>query len=69
MVGLVLLIGLTKHGDEYVGGQILDPDDGKVYRSKLRLIQNGQQLNVRGYISVPCWAVHKSGYARTKEAS
>lgn len=31
---------LTKAGDEYVGGQILDPDNGKV-------------LNVRGYIGVP----------------
>jgi uncharacterized protein (DUF2147 family) len=53
VVGLVILSGLTKHGDEYVGGQILDPGDGKVYRSTLRLIQNGQQLNVRGYIGVP----------------
>ena len=33
--------------------QILDPDDGKVYRSKLRLIQNGRQLSVRGYTGVP----------------
>lgn len=53
VVGLVVLSGLTKDGDDYVGGQILDPDNGKVYRSKLRLIQNGQQLSVRGYIGVP----------------
>lgn len=53
VLGLVILSGLTKDGDEYVGGQILDPDNGKVYRSKLRLVQNGQQLSVRGYIGVP----------------
>jgi uncharacterized protein (DUF2147 family) len=53
VLGLVILSGLTKDGDEYVGGQILDPDNGQVYRSKLRLIQNGQQLSVRGYIGVP----------------
>jgi len=53
VVGLVILSGLTKDGDEYVGGQILDPDNGKVYRSKLRLVQDGQQLSVRGYIGVP----------------
>lgn len=52
-MGLVILSGVTKDGDEYVGGQILDPDNGKVYRSKLRLSQNGQQLSVRGYIGVP----------------
>ncbi|MFG6429568.1 DUF2147 domain-containing protein [Roseateles sp. LYH14W] len=53
VLGLVILSGLTKDGDDYVGGQILDPDNGKVYRSQLRLIQNGQQLSVRGYIGVP----------------
>ncbi|MDC6169418.1 DUF2147 domain-containing protein [Paucibacter sp. XJ19-41] len=53
VLGLVILSGLTKDGDEYAGGQILDPDNGKVYRSKLRLMQNGQQLSVRGYIGVP----------------
>ena len=26
VVGLVILSGLSKAGDEYVGGQILDPD-------------------------------------------
>ena len=53
VVGLVILSGLTKDGDDYVGGQILDPDNGKVYRSQLRLTQDGQQLSVRGYIGVP----------------
>lgn len=53
VVGLVILSGLTKDGDEYVGGQILDPDNGKVYSSKLRLIHNGKKLSVRGYIGVP----------------
>ncbi|RZU02927.1 uncharacterized protein (DUF2147 family) [Rivibacter subsaxonicus] len=53
VVGLVILSGLTKEGDEYVGGQILDPDNGKVYRSKVRLTDNGKTLSVRGYIGVP----------------
>jgi uncharacterized protein (DUF2147 family) len=42
-----------KDGDEYVGGEILDPDNGKVYRSKVRLIDDGKKLSVRGYIGVP----------------
>lgn len=53
VMGLVILSGLTKDGDEYVGGQILDPDNGKVYRSKVRLIDDGKKLSVRGYIGVP----------------
>ncbi|WP_049764183.1 DUF2147 domain-containing protein [Polaromonas sp. JS666] len=53
VIGLVILNGLTKDGDEYGGGQILDPDNGKVYRSKVRLTDNGKKLSVRGYIGVP----------------
>lgn len=46
-------IGLWKNVDEYVGGEILDPDNGKLYRSKVRLAGNGKKLSVRGYIGVP----------------
>ena len=53
VVGLMILSGPTKEGDEYVGSQILDPDNGKVYRSKVRLTDNGKTLSVRGYIGVP----------------
>lgn len=37
----------------YNGGEILDPDNGKVYRSKIALRDGGRQLSVRGYIGVP----------------
>ena len=53
VIGLVILSGLTREGEEYVGGQVLDPDNGKVYRSKVRLTDNGKKLSVRGYIGVP----------------
>ena len=53
IVGMVFLQGLTKSGDEYSGGQILDPDNGKVYKSKLKLVDGGKKLNVRGYIGIP----------------
>jgi uncharacterized protein (DUF2147 family) len=53
IVGLMILSGMTKEGEEYVGGRILDPDNGKVYRSKMRLTDNGNKLDVRGYIGVP----------------
>lgn len=53
VVGLVILSGLKKDGDEFAGGEILDPDNGKLYRSKVRLADNGNKLSVRGYIGVP----------------
>jgi uncharacterized protein (DUF2147 family) len=53
IVGMVFMSGLAKSGDEYTGGQILDPDNGKIYKSKLTLVDGGKKLNVRGYIGVP----------------
>jgi uncharacterized protein (DUF2147 family) len=53
VIGLVILTGLKESGDEFVGGQILDPDSGNVYRSKVQLIDGGRKLSVRGYIGVP----------------
>jgi uncharacterized protein (DUF2147 family) len=53
IVGLVILNGLKKDGDAYAGGQILDPDNGKLYSSKVKLTDGGKKLDVRGYIGVP----------------
>ncbi|MEO6361729.1 MAG: DUF2147 domain-containing protein [Caldimonas sp.] len=38
---------------EFDGGEILDPNNGKVYKSKMKLVDNGAKLDVRGYIGVP----------------
>ena len=53
IVGMVFMSGLKKSGDEYTGGEILDPDNGKVYKSKLTLVDGGKKVNVRGYIGIP----------------
>lgn len=53
IIGMVFMRGLKKDGHEYNGGEILDPDNGKVYKSKLKLADGGKKLEVRGYIGVP----------------
>lgn len=53
VIGMTILSGLKKEGEEYNGGQILDPANGKVYKSKLTVVDDGQKLNVRGYIGMP----------------
>ncbi len=53
VLGMVFMSGLKKQGDEYTGGEIIDPDNGKVYKSKMTLIDGGRKLKVRGYIGVP----------------
>lgn len=53
VLGMTILTGLKRDGDEYTGGHILDPNNGKVYKSKMHLDDNGKKLNVRGYIGMP----------------
>jgi uncharacterized protein (DUF2147 family) len=50
MIGLVILRRMKKSGEEYSGGDILDPDTGVVYRCKLRMLEQGQKLELRGYV-------------------
>lgn len=50
IVGMTILTGLRHDGDEWKGGQILDPKNGKVYSAKLSLIEDGRKLNVRGFL-------------------
>jgi len=52
IIGLVILRGLKKQGEEFSGGDILDPESGTVYRCKLRVLDQGKTLVVRGYVGV-----------------
>ena len=52
IIGMVFLWGLRKQGDAYSGGEILDPDSGKIYQAKLTLSPDGKRLTVRGYIGI-----------------
>lgn len=53
IIGMTILTGMKKDGSEYNGGQILDPNNGKVYKSKMAVVEGGKKLDVRGYIGVP----------------
>ena len=49
---MVFLRHLKRNGDEYGGGDILDPDNGKVYSCKAKLAEGGKKLVLRGYIGI-----------------
>ncbi len=49
ILGMVIMNGLEKDGDEYNGGTILDPQSGKEYKCLIEL-ENANKLKVRGYI-------------------
>lgn len=53
IIGMTILSGMKQDGDDYEGGRILDPGNGKTYKSRMELTDNGQRLKVRGYIGIP----------------
>ena len=52
IIGLVLIRNMRLQGDEYAGGDILDPDTGRIYGCKFRLIDGGRKLIMRGYFGM-----------------
>ncbi|MBW3550336.1 MAG: DUF2147 domain-containing protein [Proteobacteria bacterium] len=48
--GMVILWGITRDGEVWDGGKILDPASGKVYSVRLKPIEDGSKLEVRGFI-------------------
>lgn len=52
IVGMTFMWRLKKDGNEYKGGEILDPENGKIYRCKIKLVDQGNKLDVRGFIGI-----------------
>jgi len=50
IVGMVFIWGVKKDGDQYGGGEILDPNNGTIYRAKMKVTGGGRKLQVRAYI-------------------
>ena len=44
LIGMEILSGLHRNGEDYAGGEILEPFSGKTYRAKLTLLENGSKL-------------------------
>jgi uncharacterized protein (DUF2147 family) len=49
MLGLIIIRNMKRTDDEYSGGDILDPDTGRVYHCRMH-VEGGTRLVVRGYI-------------------
>ena len=51
ILGLNILNGLEKDGEEWSGGTILDPRNGNVYKCFIQLVQQ-EKLKIRGYFGL-----------------
>lgn len=52
IIGMTIVKGLKEKNGVYQGGEILDPDNGKTYKCKMKLDETGNKLEVRGFIGI-----------------
>ncbi len=52
LVGLQVLSGFVQDGEHWSGGQVLDPETGKIYSASLSIEDGGKKLRLRGYIGI-----------------
>ena len=56
VLGMTIIRNVKKNADDaglWDGGDILDPNNGKIYKVRLKPIEGGKKLEVRGYIGMP----------------
>jgi uncharacterized protein (DUF2147 family) len=56
IVGMTIVQGVKQDAEEntiWTGGEILDPNNGKTYKVRLKPVDGGKKLEVRGYIGSP----------------
>ncbi len=52
VLGMEIIYDMSKNGNVWQGGRILDPEVGKDYKCKITM-PDKNTLNVRGYIGIP----------------
>jgi uncharacterized protein (DUF2147 family) len=53
VLGMTIMRGVKQNSDDpavYDAGHILDPNNGKTYRVRIKPVDGGQKLEMRGYI-------------------
>jgi len=69
LLGLRILSGLKRKDDlNFDGGNILDPDEGKIYQCRIRLSEDGTTIEVTGYISF-AWLGQSETWRRLNDDS
>ncbi|HOC60762.1 MAG: DUF2147 domain-containing protein [Syntrophaceae bacterium] len=52
--GMIIVKNMSDSGSEWEGGTILDPSKGKEYKCKIKAVDGGSKLHVKGCISILC---------------
>lgn len=66
VLGMEIIWDMKKDGDTWKGGKILDPENGKTYKCKIKISEdNPDVLEVRGFIGISL--IGRTQYWRRKK--
>lgn len=56
VLGMAIIRNVKQDADDkaqWSGGEILDPNNGKLYKARLKPVDSGKKLEMRGYVGMP----------------
>ncbi|HEY7986935.1 MAG TPA: DUF2147 domain-containing protein [Methylophilaceae bacterium] len=66
ILGLRILKGMKRKSDNvFDSGEVLDPDDGRVYPCRIEVMDDGNSLQVTGYLAL-AWVGQSEIWVRAK---